>query len=48
MVFLTARFGSVFPKERLELNSLKRQTKAEELESIVPKLLSLLLSIKAL
>jgi hypothetical protein len=30
MVFLTAGFARVFPEKRLELKSLKRQTKAEE------------------
>jgi hypothetical protein len=30
MVFPTAGFPSVFPKKRLELKSLKGQTKAEE------------------
>jgi hypothetical protein len=30
MVFSTAGFPSVFSKKRLELKSLKRQTKAEE------------------
>ena len=41
-------FPWVFPKKRLELKSLKRQTKAEELGDQVPKLLSLRLSLKAL
>ena len=31
MVFPTAGFARVFPEKRLELKSLKRQTKAEEL-----------------
>jgi hypothetical protein len=31
VVFLTTGFGSVFPKKRLELKSLKGRTKAEEL-----------------
>jgi hypothetical protein len=48
MVFLTAGFGPVFPEKRLELKSLKRQTKAEELGDQVPGLLSLRLSLKAL
>jgi hypothetical protein len=30
MVVLTAGFARVFPEKWLELNSLKRQTKAEE------------------
>jgi hypothetical protein len=31
MVFLTAGFARVFPEKRLELKSLKRQTKVEAL-----------------
>jgi hypothetical protein len=48
MVFLIAGFGSVFPEKRLELKSLKRQTKAEELGQQLPKLLNLRLSLKPL
>jgi hypothetical protein len=48
VVFPTAGFPWVFSKKRLELKSLKRQTKAEELRSLAPKLLSLRLSLKAL
>jgi hypothetical protein len=39
---------SFFSKKRLELKSLKTQTKAEELQRLVPQLLSLRLSLKAL
>jgi hypothetical protein len=35
-------------ERRLDLKSLKRQTKAEELGDLVPKLLSLPVSLKAL
>ena len=48
MVFLTAGFGSVFPEKRLELKSLKGQTKAEEEGTPGPFLLSLRLHLKAL
>jgi hypothetical protein len=44
MVFLTAYFLGVFPEKRLELKSLKGQTKAKELGDRVPELLSLRLS----
>jgi hypothetical protein len=44
MVFLTAGF----PEKRLELKSLKRQTKAEELGDRVAELLSIRLSLKTL
>jgi hypothetical protein len=44
-----SRFSiSFFPEKRLELKSLKRQTKAEELGAPCPELLSLRLSLKAL
>ena len=42
------RFPTVFPKKRLELKSLKGQTKTEELGARGPELLSLRLSLKAL
>ena len=42
------RFPRVFPKKRLELKSLKRQTKAEEEGTPGPFLLSLRLPLKAL
>jgi hypothetical protein len=48
MMFSTAGFPAVFPEKRLELKSLKRQTKAEEEETRCPFLLSLRLSLKAL
>ena len=48
MVFLTAGFPPVFPEKRLELQSLKGQTKAEELGDLVPELLSVRLPLKAL
>jgi hypothetical protein len=49
MVFLTAGFARVFPEKRLELKSLKGQTKAEELgDLLVLELLSLRLPLKAL
>jgi hypothetical protein len=48
MVFLTADFAPVFSEKRLELKSLKGQTKAEEVGDRVPKLLSLRLSLDAL
>ena len=41
-------FREFFPKKRLELKSLKGQTKAEELGAPCPELLSLRLSLKAL
>jgi hypothetical protein len=40
-------FPLVFPEKRLELKSLKRQTKAEELGARCPELLSLRLSLNA-
>ena len=46
MVFLTAGFARVFPEERLELKSLKGQTKAEELGARCPELLSLRLRLQ--
>jgi hypothetical protein len=48
MVFSTTGFAPVFPEKRLELKSLKRQTKAEELGAPCPEILSLRLSLKAL
>jgi hypothetical protein len=48
MVFSTAGFARVFPEKRLELKSLKRQTKAEEEGTRGPFLLSLRLPLKAL
>jgi hypothetical protein len=54
MVFSTTGFPPSFPEKRLELKSLKGQTKAEELGDrvpdmhMVPELLSLRLSLKAL
>jgi hypothetical protein len=48
MVFSTAGFARVFPEKRLELNSLKGQTKAEELRQLLPQFLSLRPSLKAL
>ena len=48
MVFLTTGFARVFPEKRLELKSLKGQTKAEEEETRDPFLLSLRLPLKAL
>jgi hypothetical protein len=48
MVFSAASFARVFPEKRLELKSLKGQTKPEELEDQVPELLSLRLPLKAL
>ena len=48
MVFLTAGFVRVFPEIRLELKSIKGQTKAEEEGTPCPFLLSLRLSLKAL
>ena len=48
MVFVTACFAGVFPEKWLELKSLKRQTKAEELGDQVPERLSLRLPLKAL
>jgi hypothetical protein len=47
-VFSTAGFQPVLPEERLELKSLKGQTKAEEVEDPFPDLLSLRLSLKAI
>jgi hypothetical protein len=41
-------FARVFSKKRLELKSLKGQTKTEELRGPCPKLLSLCLPLKAL
>ena len=48
MVFLTVGFVGVFPEKRLELKSLKGQTKTEELGAPRPELLSLRLPLKAL
>jgi hypothetical protein len=48
MVVLTAGFARVFPQKRLELKSLEKQTKAEELRKQLPRFLSLRLSLKAL
>jgi hypothetical protein len=48
MVFPTAGFPRVFPKKRLEIKSLKGQTKAEEEGTPGPFLLSLRLPLKAL
>jgi hypothetical protein len=48
MVFSTAGFPPVFREKRLELKSLKGQTKAEEEGTRCPFLLSLRLSLKAL
>jgi hypothetical protein len=48
MVFSTASVARVFPERRLELKSIKRQTKAEEVGGLVSDLLSLRLSLKAL
>jgi hypothetical protein len=48
MVFLTSGFPWVFHAKRLDLKSIKRQTKAAELGTLGPKLLSLRLSLKAL
>jgi hypothetical protein len=48
MVFSTAGFGSVFPEKRLELKSLKGQTKTEEEGTPGPFLHILRLSLKAL
>ena len=48
MVFSTAGFARVFPKERLELKSLKGWAKAEEPGDRVPELVSLRPSLKAL
>jgi hypothetical protein len=42
-----SRFSMGFPEKRLELKSLKRQTKAEELGSPVRELLRLRLFLKA-
>jgi hypothetical protein len=47
MVFLTSGFAWVFPAKRLELKSIKRQTKAEEEGPPRAFLLSLRLSLKA-
>jgi hypothetical protein len=47
-VVSTACFGSILLEKRLELKSLKGQTKAEELEARCPELLSLRVPIKAL
>ena len=46
MAFSTAGFAGVFHEKRLELKSLKGQTKAEELGAPRPELLSLRLSLK--
>jgi hypothetical protein len=48
MVFSTTSFPPIFCEKRLELKSLKGQTKAEELGDRVPELLSLRLSLKAI
>ncbi len=48
MVFLTLGFAPIFPEKRLELKSLKRQTKAEEGGLRGLFLLILRLSLKAL
>jgi hypothetical protein len=48
MVFPAAGFPWVFSEKRLELKSLKGQTKTEELGDQVPVLLSLRLPLKAL
>jgi hypothetical protein len=48
MVFSTAGFSPVFPEKRLELKSLKGQTKAEELGGPCPNLLSFRLPLEAL
>jgi hypothetical protein len=48
MVVLSAGFARVLPKKRLELKSLKRQTKAEEERTPGPFLLSHRMSLKAL
>ena len=48
MAFSTASFAGVFTEKRLELKSLKGQTKAEELGAPCLELLSLRLSLKAL
>jgi hypothetical protein len=47
-VFSTAGFARVFLEKRLELKSLKRQTKAKELGGRAPELLIFRLSLKAL
>jgi hypothetical protein len=44
----TTSFGGVFLEKRLDVKSLKRQTKAEELRTPGPELLSLRLSLKTL
>ena len=48
MVFLTESFARETAEKRLDLKSLKRQTKAEELGQQLPQFLSLRLSLKAL
>jgi hypothetical protein len=48
MVFSAAGFARVFSKKRLELKSLKGQTKAEELGAPCPEFLRLRLPLKAL
>jgi hypothetical protein len=48
MVFLTAGFVLETAEERLNLNSLKGQRYAEELQDPVPEFLSLRLPLKAL
>ena len=46
MVFLTAGFARERAEKWLDLKSLKRQTKAEELGALCLQLLSLRLSLK--
>ena len=48
MVFLTAGFARETAEKRLDLKTLKGQTKDEELADDVPELLSLRLPLKAL
>ena len=48
MVFLIAVFARETAEKRLDLKSLKKQTKDEELGTPCPELLSLRLSLKAL
>ena len=47
MVFLTVGFARETAEERLDLKSFKGQTKAEELGTPCPELLSLRLPLKA-
>jgi hypothetical protein len=47
-VVFDSRFSISFSKKRLELKSLKRQTKAEELRRQAPQLLSLSLALAGL